>query len=129
MSMTPSELAALPTAPTLSRALTESARYADQGPIDALSRAVYGTTTPGDHLAVITPEHTIAWGLAIFATARRISVSVGEEWPDPSWDAGRCAETVEGAHRALTAWAAEHNPKQLAALFLDAAQETRLAEQ
>lgn len=126
--MTPAELAALPTAPTLSAALAEAARYADEGPITALSRAVYGTTTPGDHLAVITPEHTICWGVAIFATARRISTAVGAEWPDASWDAGRFSTTVEAAHRALTAWAEEHEVEELAGLFRTAGQEARFVE-
>lgn len=126
--MSPAELAALPTAPTLSRALTEAARYAGQGPIDALSRAVYGTTTPGDHLAVITPEHTIAWGLALIAAARRISTAVSAEWPDATWDAGRFAGAVEDAHRALTAWADAHDPGELAELFRTAGREARFAE-
>lgn len=128
MTMTPAELAALPTVPTLSAALADAARYADQGPINALDLAVYGTTNPGEHISVITPEHTICWALAIFATARRVSPAVNAEWPDASWDAGRFSNITGDAHRALTAWAGEHSPEELAGAFRETAQETRFVE-
>jgi hypothetical protein len=50
MSITPAQLAALPTAPTPSVALREAARHTADGPILALYRAVYGSTNPNDYV-------------------------------------------------------------------------------
>ncbi|MCY0928290.1 hypothetical protein OTB20_19235 [Streptomyces sp. H27-H1] len=128
MTLSPAELALLPTAPTVSSALREASRHAALGPIPALCKAVYGSADPDDYAAVISPEHVLAWGLAIIASARVIDPAVSAAWPDQSWPAGRTADTVGTAHRLLTEWAELRNKRDLAALFAAASREVREAE-
>lgn len=128
MTLSPGEIAALPTAPTASSALLEAATYASIGPIPALCKAVYGSADPDDYAAIISPEHVLAWGLAIIASARVIDPAVSVSWPDPTWPAGRTACTVEAAHRILTGWAEGRAAHDLATLFMTAAREVRQAE-
>ncbi|MEU5490259.1 hypothetical protein AB0G98_21290 [Streptomyces sp. NPDC020196] len=123
MTMSPSQLAALPTAPTLSEAFREASRHAHEGPVDALTRAFYGSTNPCDYASLVTPEHTIAWGAAVIATAYRISPLVNTEWPDSAWDATTFAEAVSCAHRELTAWANRSRTEELSGLFRQVARQ------
>jgi len=118
MSMSVTELAGLPTAPTLSRALREAARYADQGPHQALRRALFGTTTFDDFAAVITPEHAIAEGVALIVIGDLVDPQVtDQDWPDSTWSAGYFAQRVARAHQAVTGWAEAHTTDQLAHLL------------
>lgn len=128
MTISPAELAALPTAPTVSSALITAARYAHEGPIDALSRAVYGSTNSSDYAAFTSPEHTLAWATAILAAARIIDPAVSSDWPDATWDEDRFAIVVLEAHPLLTGWAEGRSSQELADLFRAAAREVREAE-
>jgi hypothetical protein len=128
VTISPAELASLPTAPTVSSALDDASRYAYEGPIDALSRAVYGSVNPSDYAAFVRPEHTLAWATAILAAARIIDPAVSPGWPDASWDADRFAIVVREAHPLLTGWAESRSPLALAELFRAAAREVREAE-
>ncbi|MFF8100117.1 hypothetical protein ACF07S_10130 [Streptomyces sp. NPDC016640] len=120
--MSVTELAELPTAPTLSRALREAVEYADQGPHQALRRALFGTTTFEDFAAVVTPEHAIAEGVALIVVGGMVDPQVTDQgWPDASWSAGYFAQRVGRAHDALSGWAASHTAEQLAHLFEAAA--------
>lgn len=128
MNTTPAELAALPTAPTVSRALIDATRYTDAGLIDALCKAVYGSTNPSDYAAVVSPEHVLSWGIALVAAARTIDPAVSASWPDASWDAVRLADAVERAHRVATGWADERSPGEVAYLLRTAAADVGAAE-
>ncbi|WP_405591476.1 hypothetical protein [Streptomyces sp. NBC_01190] len=128
MTMTPAELAALPTAPTLSSTLAEATRYVGEGPLPALSKSVYGSADPANYAAFTTPEHTVALGTALIATARRLNPALGKEWPDSSWSTGRFSATVKDARDALIAWAKDHTPAELATLFRIAAHEASRVE-
>ncbi|MFD5940236.1 hypothetical protein [Streptomyces griseus] len=129
MSMSVTELAELPTAPTISRGLREAASYADQGPFRALRRALFGTTTFEDFIAVITPEHAIAEGVALIVLGGLIDPEVTDRgWPDSSWDAGYAAERVGHAHQIIGRWADSHSEQQLAHLFEAAADRARTLE-
>lgn len=128
MSISPAELAALPTAPTVSAALDDAARYAPDGAICALSRAVYGSDNPSDYAALVSPEHTLAWATAIIAAARIIDPAVSSDWPDDTWCEDRFGATVGEAHRKLTGWAEGRPAPELAELFRTAAREVREAE-
>lgn len=129
MSMSVTELADLATAPTVSRALAEAARYTETGPFLALRRAVFGSTDFDTFIAVITPEHAIAEGVALIVTAGLIDPEVdADTWPDPSWDAARFAERVHRAHKGIAAWADGHTVQQLTHLFEAAADKARTAE-
>lgn len=129
MSMSVTELAELPTAPTLSRALREAARYAEQGPHQALRRALFGTTTFEDFVAVITPEHAIAEGVALILVGGMVDPQVTDQgWPDSTWSAGYFSQRVRHAHEALTGWAASHTTEQLAHLFEAAADRVQTME-
>lgn len=128
MSISPAELAALPTAPTVSIALADAAQYVTDGPILALSRAVYGSVNSSDYAAFATPEHTLAWATAIIAAARIVDPAVSSDWPDGTWCEDRFGATVGDAHRLLTAWAKGRPSADLAELFRAAAREVREAE-
>lgn len=129
MSISPAELADLPTAPTVSSALDAAANYAADGPILALTRAVYGSTNSADYAAVVSPEHTLAWSTAIIAAARIIDPAVTSDWPDASWDADRFGLVLLEAHPLVTNWAEARPPEELAALFHAAARDIRNVEQ
>jgi hypothetical protein len=124
--MSPARLAADPTATTVSRALTDAAQHAAEGPILAISRAVYGSTDPDTYAMVASPSQTLAWGVALIAVHRMLDRRV--PWPDGDWGASRCSEAVGAAHQAVTAWAADRRPGELAALFRLAADEVRHLE-
>mgnify|MGYP003575983642 CR=1 FL=1 len=129
MSMSVTELAALPTAPTISKGLREAADYADHGPFLALRRALFGTTTHEDFIAVITPEHAIAEGVALILIGGMIDPDVTDQgWPDDTWGAARFAQRVSHAHQILDDWAASHADKHLAHLFEAAADRARAME-
>jgi len=128
VTISPAELAALPTAPTVSSALDDVARYAPDGAIDALTRAVYGSANSSDYAAVVSPEHTLAWATAIIAAARVVDPAVCSEWPNATWDEDRFAITVREAHPLLTGWAEGRPSLELAELFRAAAREVREAE-
>lgn len=129
MSMSVTELAELPTAPTISRGLREAASYADQGPFHALRRALFGTTTFEDFIAVITPEHAIGEGVALIVLGGLIDPEVTDRgWSDSTWDAGYTAERVGHAHRVISGWADSHTETQLAHLFEAAADRARTLE-
>ncbi|MFJ7023238.1 hypothetical protein ACIQUW_33245 [Streptomyces sp. NPDC101117] len=128
MSISPAELAALPTAPTVSSALNDAARYTGDGAILALSRAVYGSTNPDDYVVLASPEHTLAWGMALVAAARTLDPAVASEWPDATWNEDLWADTVFRAHKAVTAWVDGQDPTVVADLFRAAARDIRSAE-
>jgi hypothetical protein len=127
--MSVTELAALPTAPTLSKGLREAAQFADCGPFLALRRALFGTTTFEDFIAVITPEHAIAEGVALVLIGGMVDPDITDQgWPDATWSAQRFAQRVGRAHQALTEWAATHTTEQLAHLFEAAADRAKAME-
>lgn len=129
MTISISELADLPTVPTLSRALREAAGYADHGPHVALRRALFGATTFEDFAAVITPEHAIAEGVAFIVVGGLVDPDVTDQgWPDKTWQAGYFANRVGRGHAALTDWAATHTTAQLAHLFEAAADRAQAIE-
>jgi hypothetical protein len=123
------ELASLPTAPTLSRALAEAAGYADHGPFLALRRALFGTITFEDFAAVITPDHAIAEGVALIVIGGLVDAEVTDHgWPDETWDASYFAQRVGRAHQAISGWSASHSEQQLAHLFEAAADRAHAME-
>lgn len=137
MTISVAELAYLPTAPTVSKALKDAALRAADGPIDALTGSVYGSTNPADYAGIVTPEHTLAWAVALIATARvlyqlaghgTVSPETVQGWPDNFGDAGRFSNAVGDAHRSLTSWAMSHSVQEVAGLFLAAAEEAEGAE-
>lgn len=129
MSMSVTELAALPAAPTISRALREAAGYSDHGPHLALRRAMFGSITFEDFVAVITPEHAIAEGVALILVGGLVDPEVTDQgWPDASWPAGFFCERVRHAHQALAGWAETHSDQQLAHLFEAAADRAQMLE-
>lgn len=129
MSMSVTELAALPTAPTISKGLREAAAYADHGPHLALRRALFGATTYEDFAAIITPEHAIAEGVALILIGGMVDPEVTDQgWPDASWGAWDFAQCVARAHDAVTGWAASHTGEQLAHLFEAAADRAQAME-
>ncbi|MYY79719.1 MULTISPECIES: hypothetical protein [unclassified Streptomyces] len=129
MSMSVTELATLPTAPTISVGLREAASYADLGPHMALRRALFGTTTFEDFAAVITPEHAIAEGVALIVLGGLVNPDVTDEGlPDATWTAGYFAERVGHAHETITGWASTHTSEQLAHLFEAAADRAKSLE-
>lgn len=129
MTLSVAELADLPTAPTLSRALAEAAQYADHGPFLALRRALFGTTTFEDFIAVITPDHAVAEGIALIVIGGLVDPEVTDHgWPDETWDAGYFSQRVGRAHNAISGWAAAHSEQQLAHLFEAAADRARALE-
>jgi hypothetical protein len=130
MTVSVAELADLPTAPTLSQGLAEAAQYADHGPFLALRRALFGTTDFDAFVAVITPEHAIAEGIALILIGGLVDPEVTDHgWPDASWDAGYFSQRVGQAHRVVGGWAASHTVQQLAHLFEAAADRAREMEQ
>jgi hypothetical protein len=130
MSMSVTELAELPTAPTVSRALREAARYADQGLHQALRRALFGTNTFEDFVAVITPEHAIAEGVALILVGGMVDPQVTDHgWPDATWTASHFSQRVRRAHQTLTGWAADHTTEQLAHLLEAAADRVQTMEE
>jgi hypothetical protein len=129
MSMSVTELAALPAAPTISRALREAARYADHGPYMALRRAMFGSTTFEDFVAVITPEHAIAEGVALILIGGLVDPEVTDQgWPDGTWTACRFSNNVRHAHEVIGGWWASHTDQQLAHLFEAAADRAQSME-
>ncbi|MFJ4925332.1 hypothetical protein [Streptomyces sp. NPDC088736] len=129
MSMSVTELAALPAAPTISRALREAASYSDQGPYLALRRALFGSITFEDFAAVITPEHAIAEGVALILIGGMVDPEVTDQgWPDASWQAGYFSQRVGRAHEAVSGWSAIHTAEQLAHLFEAAADRAQAME-
>ncbi|MFE6355901.1 hypothetical protein ACFVOO_23970 [Streptomyces rochei] len=129
MTVSVAELAALPTAPTISRGLREAAGYADHGPLLALRRALFGTVTFEDYAAVITPEHAIAEGVALIVIGGLVDPDVTDQgFPDASWGASYFAERVGRAHQAVTGWAATHNELQLTHLLQAAADRAQTLE-
>ncbi len=129
MSMSVTELAALPTAPTISKGLREAAAFADHGPHLALRRALFGTITFEDFAAIITPEHAIAEGVALILVGGMVDPEVTDQgWPDATWGAHDFAQRVGHAHQVLTDWAAAHTDEQLAHLFEAAADRARAVE-
>lgn len=130
MSMSVTELAELPTAPTISRGLREAATYADQGPFLALRRALFGTTTFEDFVTVLTPEHAIAEGVALIVLGGLVDPEVTDQgWPDDTWGAAQFAQRVGHAHEVVSRWAAERSGQQLARLFEAAADRAHVMEQ
>lgn len=130
MSISVTELAELPTAPTVSRGLRDAAAHADQGPFQALRRALFGTTTFEDFAAVITPEHAIAEGVALIILGGLVDPEVTDHgWPDATWAAGYFAHRVGHAHQVINGWAATHTGQQLAHLFEAAADRAQTMEQ
>jgi hypothetical protein len=124
------DLAELPTAPTLSRGLTEAAQHAEEGLFLALRRGLFGSTTFEDFITVITPEHAIAEGLALILLGGLVDPEVTDEgWPDETWDAAYFSNRVGQAHRAAGGWAATHTAQQLTHLFEAAADRARQMEQ
>ncbi|MFD9072843.1 hypothetical protein [Streptomyces lasiicapitis] len=129
MSMSATELAALPTAPAVSVGLREAARYADQGPHPALRRALLGTTSFEDFVRTVTPEHGIAEGVALIIVGGLVDPEVADEgWPDASWTASYFAQRVGHAHQVVTNWAASHSSEQLAHLLEAAADRAHALE-
>jgi len=129
MTMSVTELAELPTAPTLSRGLREAAQYADHGPHQALRRALFGATTFEDFAAAITPEHAIAEGVALIVVGGLVDPEVTDQgWPDATWSAGYFAQRVGRAHEAVSGWAATHTSEQLAHLLEAAADRAQAME-
>lgn len=129
MTLSLAELAALPTAPTVSRVLAEAAGYVAEGPFFALRRAVHGTTEYRDFATAATPEHAIAEGAALFVVAGLIDPGVRKVGPlDADWDARATAIAVGHSHRVLDGWAKQHTAEQLAHLFQAAADRARTAE-
>lgn len=129
MTISIAELAALPSAPTISRGLREAADYADHGPLLALRRALFGTTTFEDFAAVITPEHAIAEGVALIVIGGLVDPEVTDQgWPDATWDAGYFSQRVAHAHQVVTGWAATHNEQQLTHLLEAAADRAQTLE-
>lgn len=122
MSMSVTELAALPIAPTVSKALTEAAWYVDEGPYLALRRAVYGSVDFNSFIAAITPEHALAEGVALIVVASLIDPAAeAGGLPTPAWTAGSFSEAVRHAHQIIGVWADDHTAIQLAHLFEGAA--------
>jgi hypothetical protein len=122
MSISVAELAELPTAPTLSRGLREAATYAAHGPFLALRRALFGTATFEDFIAVITPDHAIAEGVALILIGGLVDPEVTDQGlPDETWDASYFSQRVGRAHRAVSGWAVNHTEQQLAHLLEAAA--------
>lgn len=129
MTMSVTELAALPTAPTISEGLREAASYSDHGLHLALRRALFGTTTFEDFISVITPEHAIAEGVALILIGGMVDPEVTDHgWPDETWDAGYFAARVRHAHAIVSGWAATHTGEQLAHLFEAAADRAQTME-
>lgn len=129
MAMSVTELAALPTAPTVSRALREAVTYADQGVHQALRRAMFGSATFEDFVATLTPEHAIAEGVALILVGGMVDPDVTDYgWPDTAWGASYFAERVRRAHQAVTGWADSHTAEQLAHLFEAAADRAQAME-
>lgn len=129
MSMSVTELAALPTVPTISTGLREAAQHADHGPFQALRRALFGTATFEAFVAVITPEHAIAEGVALILIGGLVDPEVTDQgWPDASWPAGHFSQRVGRAHEAVSGWAAIHTADQLAHLFEAAADRAQAME-
>jgi hypothetical protein len=128
MSLSPTELADLATAPAVSSALLEAALHTSMGPIEALCKGVYGSADPDDYAAIVSPEHVLAWGVALIASARIIDPAVSASWPDSSWPAARTAETVGAAHRILTEWAEGRAVQDVADLYVAASREVRRTE-
>lgn len=129
MSMSVTELAALPTAPTISTGLREAALYADHGPFLALRRALFGTTDFDSFSRVITPEHAIAEGVALIVIGGLVDAEVTDQgWPDKTWEAGYFSQHVGRAHEAVSGWAATHTSGQLAHLFEAAADRAHAME-
>jgi len=129
MTMSVTELAELPTAPTISRGLSEAAQYADHGPFLALRRALFGSTTFEDFVATITPGHAIAEGVALIIVGGLVNPEVTDHgWPDETWEAGYFSQRVGRAHQALSGWATTHSSEQLAHLFEAAADRARAME-
>lgn len=129
MTMSVTELADLPTAPTISKGLREAATYADHGPFLALRRALFGTTTFEDFAAVITPEHAIAEGVALILIGGMVDPEVTDHgWPDETWDAAYFSQRVGQAHQAVSGWTATHTEQQLAHLFEAAADRAQAME-
>jgi hypothetical protein len=129
MSMSVSELAALPTAPTISKGLREAAGYADLGPVQALRCALFGTANFEDFAAVITPEHAIAEGVALILIGGMVDAEVADQgWPDDTWPAGYFSQRVGRAHEAVSGWSATHTTDQLAHLLEAAADRAQAME-
>lgn len=127
--MSVTELAALPTAPTVSRGLREAAQHADAGPIMALRRGLFGSALFEDFGSVITPEHAIAESVALIILGGLIDPEVTDHgWPDATWTAGHFAEQVRHAHQVISGWAATHTSQQLAHLLEAAADRAQTME-
>jgi len=130
VSMSATELAELPTAPTISRSLREAAAYADQGPFGALRRSLFGATMFEDFAAVITPEHAIAEGVALIVLGGLVDPEVTDQgWPNASWGATQFSQRVGHAHQVVAGWAATHTEQQLAHLLEAAADRAHSLEQ
>ncbi|WP_432136798.1 hypothetical protein [Streptomyces sp. bgisy154] len=129
MTISVAELATLPTAPTLSHALREAAGYADHGPFLAIRRALFGATTFEDFVAVITPEHAIAEGVARIVVGGLVDPEVTDHgWPDETWSASYFSNRVRHAHEVLAGWTTTHTTEQLAHLFEAAADRAEAME-
>lgn len=129
MTMSVAELADLPTAPTVSKGLREAAAYADHGPFLALRRALFGTTDFESFVAVVTPEHAIAEGVALIVIGGLVDPEVTDHgWPDDTWEASYFAQRVGRAHQAISGWWATHSEQQLAHLFEAAADRAQALE-
>ncbi|MGQ4513643.1 hypothetical protein [Streptomyces sp. DW26H14] len=119
MTLSLAELAALPTAPTVSAVLAEATRYVADGPLTALRRAVHGST----------PEHLAAEGQAVFVVAGLITRNVDKVGPlDAAWGPTNTAIAVDYSRQVVDAWAKTHSVDHLAHLFKAAADRARTAE-
>ncbi|MGW0780371.1 hypothetical protein [Streptomyces sp. NPDC002913] len=130
MTLSVTELAQLPTAPTISRGLREAAAYPDHGPFLALRRALFGTIVFEDFATIITPEHAIAEGVALIVLGGLVDPEVTDQgWPDATWGAAQFSQRVGHAHQAIAGWHATHTERQLAHLFEAAADRAHTMEQ
>ncbi len=129
-SMSPAELAATPTGPTLSAVLDEAAQHVDGGPHQAIRHGLFGSTDYHAYIGTVTTEHTIAMGWAYITTAGLIDPTTNPtDAAAGYWSAGGFAQATGHAHWVLTQWAEKHTPTELGLLFAAAADRARSAEQ
>ncbi|MFI2213010.1 hypothetical protein [Streptomyces sp. NPDC020141] len=128
MVVTFAELAADPKGPAVSQVLHEAATYADEGPIDALLRASYGSTTYVCYALVASLEQSIAFGYAVVAAGRMLDPAICPEYPRTEWEAERLLGIVGRAHVALTEWAEDRSADELHDLFRATGDDVRREE-
>lgn len=128
-SMSPAELAATPTGPTLSTVLDGAARHVNEGAHKAISYGLFGSTDHTSFVRTSTTGHTICMGWAYVITAGLIDPTAIPGDTSGQWSAGGFAQATGHAHWVLTRWAEEHTPAELGLLFAAAADRARTAEQ